>query len=389
MQTTSEVSTKRKNAKIHQLLLTLIPTIAISLIVGTGGALVFEKYFKDDFIAAGWIDQDDGVIVREVQPVTVTENDAVVDAVKKVNPAVVSIISEQTSVNVFNQSLENVASGSGFIVTADGIIATNKHVVEGAKSVKVLTQAGKEYEAKILDIDPLNDFAVLKIDANDLPVVDLGYSDQVKVGERVIAIGNALGAYDHTVTTGIVSGTNRNIVAGGNGASDRLEGLLQVDAAINQGNSGGPLTNIGGQVIGINTAVDRQGEGIGFAIPVNDIRSAIESAIKDGRIIRPLLGVRYINVTPDFAAVNNLKVENGALLATGSDVASAIVPGGPADKAGLKSGDIITAISDDKIDQESSLVRLLQKYKPGDKVTVHYNRDGDDKTTEATLGEAS
>lgn len=371
---------------------TIIGLALLSLVFGGLGSFLFDKYLQTELVSRGVLNGgDDQVVVRELQPISVVENDAVVETVAAVESAVVSIISRGETRNFFNEELENISSGSGFIVTEDGFIATNKHVVEGATSVSVLTEDGKEFEANIVDIDPLSDFAMLKVEATGLPVVNLGFSDEVQVGESVVAIGNALGAYDNTVTTGIISGKNRTIVAGSQGEGARLEGLLQIDAAINQGNSGGPLTNLSGQVIGINTAVDRAGEGIGFAIPINDVRPAIDSVLAEGRIIRPLLGVRYINITPEFASLNDLPVEQGALLVDGEGtLESAVIAGGPADEAGLSSGDIILAINDDEITLDSSLVRLLQKHKPSESVNVRYLDGGEEeKSVEVVLGEAS
>jgi len=302
----------------HKLLWIVLLTAVVALVFGALGAFILERYFIDDLIAAHLVDnKEDGVIMREVQPVSVIEEDAVVDVVSKVNPAVVSIVVTDQAKNFVGQPLQQTASGTGFILTEDGLIATNAHVITASNnaSFTVITQEGERFEAQVLDTDPLNDFAIVKIEASGLPVVDLGSSDQLKAGEKVIAIGNALGEYQNTVTTGIVSATNRSILAAGAGnRTSRLEGLIQVDAAINAGNSGGPLLNITGQVIGINTAVDAGAENIGFAIPINDLRPAIDSVIEEGRIIRPLLGVRYIPITSEIAALNDLPVEDGALV---------------------------------------------------------------------------
>jgi S1-C subfamily serine protease len=304
----------------------------------------------------------------------------------------VSVISHLKTRNLFDQTLDNVASGSGFFITADGLVATNKHVIDGANTISVLTQDGKQYDAKLVDTDPLNDFAILRIDAKNLPVVELGYSDQLKIGEQVIAIGNALGSYDNTVTSGILSGINRTIVASSESSADssQLEGLLQVDAPINQGNSGGPLVNLTGQVIGINTAVDKSGEGIGFAIPINDLRPAIESAIAKGKIIRPLLGVRYINITPELKSLNKLPSDKGALVTAGQNSKlPAVVPDGPAAKAGIKDGDIILTINDVEITKDKSLIRALSKFNPGDAVSVTFLRDSKKQSVKVTLGQAN
>jgi S1-C subfamily serine protease len=365
--------------------------IFIALVVGFFGAFLYDAYGHAFFLSRGWLAASVTNGVEKLQPITVVQNDAVVSAAAKVSPAVVSIIShsDNAKTNFFGQTLGSTASGSGFIITSDGLIATNKHVIDGADKITVVTQDGGSFEAKLVSSDPLNDFAIVKVDKKDLPVVDLGYSDELKVGEPVIAIGNALGSYTNSVTAGVISGTDRNIVAQAESSSSSLDDLLQVDAAINQGNSGGPLVNIQGQVIGINTAVDKAGEGIGFAIPINDLRPAIESVIAQGKIVRPMLGVRYVNITPEIAGLNKLPVTSGALLESESGAVPAVIPDGPADKAGLKKGDIIEAVNGQAVSQQQSLTRLLQKFKPGDTVEIKYLRDGKEATVKATLKEAS
>ncbi len=221
-----------------------------------------------------------------------------------------------------------------------------------------------------------------------MPVVELGDSDKLEVGQKVIAIGNALGQYQNSVTTGVVSGIGRIITASDfTGASNEtLENVIQTDAAINPGNSGGPLVNIIGQVIGINTAVDLEGQLIGFAIPINMAKSAIKSVIEKGRVIRPMIGVRYIPITKDFAASNNLSVSEGAFVYGGKGEL-AVIPGSPAAKAGIKEEDIITKVGDDKIDQNNSLAVLVQKYEVGEKVELTILRDGKETIIEVTLAE--
>ncbi len=366
--------------------------VFISLVVGFIGAFLYDEFGHPFFASHGLLLGMSNGETRELQPVTVVQNDATIDAVSKVSPAVVSIVAQSGNkrINFFNGQVgTTTASGSGFIVTRDGLIATNRHVIEDSTKISVITQDGGNYEAKLISTDPLNDFAIIKIDKKDLPVVDLGYSDELKVGEPVIAIGNALGSYTNSVTVGVISGTNRAIVAQSENSESDLEGLLQVDAAINQGNSGGPLVNIKGQVIGVNTAVDKSGEGIGFAIPINDLRPAIESVISQGKIVRPMLGVRYVNITPEISALNKLSVNRGALLDGGQGAESGIIAGGPADKAGLKTGDIIESVNGQEINEQNSLTRILQKFKPGDQVEIKYLRDGKEASTKATLKEAS
>ncbi|MBI3573064.1 MAG: trypsin-like peptidase domain-containing protein, partial [Candidatus Kerfeldbacteria bacterium] len=253
--------------------------------------------------------------------VSVTENSATIDVFNKASPAVVSIIISkdfskiyQAPVSPFDNFFgfpsqqqptgqQEVGQGSGFVVGSDGLIVTNKHVVDDDQAqYTVIMNDGKKYDAKVLAKDPTNDVALVKIEATNLPTVSLGDSSAVQIGQSVIAIGNALGQYRNTVTKGIVSGKSRTIQAGdGSGQSETLEDVFQTDAAINRGNSGGPLLNLAGQAIGVNTAVDSNGQLIGFAIPINVIKRDIDSQTKNGKIIRPYLGVRYVLITQALA----------------------------------------------------------------------------------------
>lgn len=319
----------------------------------------------------------------------VEEDSAVVKAVEKVSPAVVSVTLKK-NISSFGGIYQEEGGGTGFIINSDGLIATNKHVVADEKAeYTVITSDGKSYEAKVKSIDPVNDLAIIEIQANGLPVVDLGDSSSLKIGQRVIAIGNALNEYQNTVTTGIISALGRAVTAGdGNGLSEQLENMIQTDAAINPGNSGGPLVDLSGRVVGINTAIDAQAASIGFAIPINQVKSAIESVVQHGRIIRPRLGVRYLQITPELAALNQMDVKEGALIYAGDKVGElAVIPGSPADKAGLQANDIISAINGEKIDEKHSLVGLLQKYQPGEEITVEFVRKGETKTTKVVLDE--
>src|SRR3990167_6977380 len=204
------------------------------------------------------------------------ESSKVSDTADHVSPAVVSISSTRNAVDFFGRQFQQEGGGTGFIITSDGLIVTNKHVVSDENATyTVFTSDGKEFEAKILAHDPLNDLAVVKIEATGLPVVELGDSDQIKVGQFVVAIGNALGEFSNTVTLGVISAKDRQITAGGGGIAESLSGLLQTDAAINPGNSGGPLVNLAGQVVGINTAIAGNAESIGFAIPINVVKKEI------------------------------------------------------------------------------------------------------------------
>jgi len=289
------------------------------------------------------------------------------------------------------QGEQEVGAGTGFIISSDGLILTNKHVVDtdNAKYTVVMND-GQQYEATVVDTDPFNDIAMIRIDAKDLPVAEFGDSDSLVLGQSVIAIGNTLGQYSNTVTKGIVSGLSRTVTAGdGNGSSETLEDIIQTDAAINFGNSGGPLINIEGQVIGVNTAISQDGQLVGFAIPINQVKNAVDSVIAEGKIVRPYLGVRYVLLNEDIANKNNLDVDHGALIVRGSTESDlAVIPGSPADKAGLEENDIILQVNDQEINTDHSLSKQLQKYKPGDTVTLQVRHDGEDKTVQAVLEEA-
>jgi len=337
---------------------------------------------------------------QKVEKISVQEDSAVISSVKKVSPAVVSV-SFTKDVQVVNpfysqgESVQQAGSGSGFIITSDGLIATNKHVanIEGA-AYSVITQDSKKYDAKVLATDPINDFAILKIEAKNLPTVEFGNSDDLSIGQKVIAIGNALGAFQNTVTTGVVSGKERTIDASDSsgGSAETLQGLLQTDAAINEGNSGGPLVNLKGQVIAINvaTASKGQAEGLGFAIPINSLKTAVESVEKTGKIVRPYLGVRYLAVDEKIAAMKGMKEAKGILVyGDPTNNIPAVVKDSPADRAGLKEGDVILKVNNDEINENSSLIRLLGKYQPGEEVTLRVLRDGNQSDIKVKLGESS
>lgn len=321
----------------------------------------------------------------------VSEESGVIDAVKKVSPSVVSIIAKSNITDIFGYTSTQQSAGSGFIITSDGLIITNKHVVSSPSAeYTVFTSDGQGYAGQIKAYDPLNDLAIIKIQASSLTPVELGDSDELQIGQHVIAIGNALG-FQNTVTTGVISAKERTIQASDTSGESQstLEGLLQTDAAINQGNSGGTLVNVAGQVIGINSAVAAKGtaEGIGFAIPINIAKSAIESYKQKGKIVRPLIGVRYISITKDIAKEYSLASEEGALIYSSSSGQPGVLSGSPAEKAGIKEGDIITNIHGEKIDDNHSLSRLVQQYHPGDEIEITYLRDGNENKVKLTLSE--
>ena len=364
----------------------------------------------------------------------VVEDSGIIDTVKKVSPAVVSIVISKNLPQFrnggfdFNDFFNNspfdngnqffsfpmmpqqqqdsgddskttptkVGGGSGFIVTADGLVVTNKHVVDDEQAdYTIVTNDGKEYKAEVVSRDPINDIAFVRMKnddgkkVSDLPFVTIGNSSDLQVGQRVVAIGNALAEYNNTVTSGVISAKGRSITAGSSGGAESLINLLQTDAAINPGNSGGPLVDINGNVIGINTAIASGAQGIGFAIPIDDVKPVIDSIEKNGKIIRPYLGVRYILLDKAKADELKIDVEGGALL-TGDEAKGefAVIPGSPADKAGLQMKDVIEEVGGKKVSTDTPLTNLIAGYKPGDEVSLKVWRSGKEITVKVTLAEA-
>lgn len=314
------------------------------------------------------------------------------DVVSKVAPGVVSIVTEIRSTGFFGQSYTSNAAGTGMIVSSDGYILTNKHVIEGANAVQVVLDDGTTYsDVEIIGADPLNDVAFLKIkDVKDLPTVKLGDSKTVTAGQQVIAIGNALGQYQNTVTSGVISGTGRSLTATSSdySTSETLTDMIQTDAAINAGNSGGPLVNAAGEVIGINTATSADADGIGFAIPISSVKGLLNNIIQNGKAERAYIGVYYVTITPDVATAYDLPVTSGAYLYSASQY-SAVVADGPGAKAGLKEKDIITKINGVSLGQAGSVSSIIGEYMPGDTIQITILRDGKEKTVKLTLGSYS
>jgi serine protease Do len=282
---------------------------------------------------------------------------------------------------------KEIGGGSGFVISEDGLILTNKHVIYDEKAeYTVFTSDGKKYPARVLAKDPVNDIAIIKVDAILTPA-KLGDSDSIKLGQTAIAIGNALGEFRNTVSVGVVSGLSRSVTASGSGVGvETINGVIQTDAAINPGNSGGPLLNLKGQVIGINTAIVSGAQNIGFAIPINQAKRAIESVKKTGDIKTAYLGVRYIMLNEDIAKKQQITTTEGALV-RGDENGPAVMKDSPASKAGIRSDDIITAINGDKVSSENTLGSLIQKYDIGETISVTIKRGEEILTLKATLVE--
>ncbi len=347
--------------------------------------------------------------------------DAVITAVKNVSPAVVSITISKNLPAYQNCSSQNpfdslppslrqflggdngfpgfyyscdqttqqteVGGGSGFIISSDGLIITNKHVAADTEATyTVFTNDGKRYDAKVLGRDPIQDLAVLKIDAKNLPTVTLGNSDDLQLGQSAIAIGNALGEFQNTVASGVISGLNRSITAlSENGNSETIQGVIQTDAAINPGNSGGPLINLRGEVVGVNVAVVQGAQNIGFALPINWAKHDIQTVLAGGEIKAPYLGVRYVMLTPALATQRSVSVDYGAYLSRDSG-GPAVVKGSPADKAGLKDGDVILSIDGASL-QDKDLSQVLSGKNIGDTLRLEVLRGKNRMTVNVTLGE--
>lgn len=311
---------------------------------------------------------------------------AVTGSVQMVGPAVVTIVGTiPGQETIFGQTSDARVSGSGFFISDQGYIVTNNHVVNGTQDMTIILSDGTEQKATLVGTDPYSDIAVLKTDGTVPAVVSLGNSDLLKPGESVIAIGSPLGDFHNTVTVGVVSATGRSIETG-NGYT--VEGLIQTDAAINQGNSGGPLVNLAGEVIGVNNMIVRGSgngavaEGLGFAIPVNTAQAVASQIIAKGYFSRPFMGINFQAISPDIADAYHLPVKWGIYV-------SKVAPNSPADKAGLQQKDIIVSINNVKVDETHDYLNMLYTYKPGDTISLGILRDGKEISLKITLGESS
>lgn len=403
----------------------LITTVIISSLVSAVVGGVFGYY------GATFIGQSISPIIQRTigskdgnfQPVT-DEESKVVNVVKRTSPAVVSIVATKDLTIVESQGIYNpfeefckdpffrqflgsrcdvqsqppktrtekqqVGAGSGFVISSDGLILTNKHVVNiSGADYAVVAGDGKKYPAQVLARDPVLDLAVLKISASGLPSLPIGDSGKLQIGQTVIAIGNALGEFSNSVSKGVISGLSRSIVAsGGSGSSERLEEVIQTDAAINPGNSGGPLLNLSGEVIGMNTAIVQGAQNIGFAIPINQAKRDISQVKATGKISYPFLGIRYVLITDEIKQKNNLPVNYGALVTRGSGQSDvAVIAGSPADKAGIKEGDIILEINGRKVAQDNDLAKMIQIFNVGDTVVLKIYSGGQEKVVNIMLEE--
>ena len=308
--------------------------------------------------------------------VVVDEENSVTKVVEDVSPAVVSVVTKEVGFDPETGIVEeDQGIGTGFIIDKNGVVMTNAHVVSNESTeYTVVTRDKKSYPVTRVDRDPVNDVAILRIDATDLPVAKLGDSTKLKVGQTVIAIGNALGKFDNSVTKGVISQIGRTVTAGNGlfGQSETLEDVIQTDAALNPGNSGGPLLNIEGEVIGINVATTVGAQNIGFAIPINTAKTIYQGYQEYGRILRPYLGVSHQLIQ------GNTKIPSGALI-------RAVVPGSPAEKSGIRVRDIITKVDGKTISLDSPLSSAIAKKKIGDTIDIEIWRDTESIKVKATL----
>lgn len=316
----------------------------------------------------------------------VNEENAIISVVENTSPSVVAIGATQRVFNPYDPFAlpKNQSStiGTGFVVSDKGIIVTNKHVVSDSDvKYTVITKDGKKFEVRKIYRDPILDLGIVQIDgSSDLKSLDLGDSAKLKVGQTVVAIGNALGRFTNTVTTGVVSGLGRRVSAGDpfSGSVESLDNLIQTDAAINPGNSGGPLLNSAGQVIGVNVATTEGAQNIGFAIPINSVKKIVDEFVRTGSVSRPFLGVRYTFVSKDVAILN--EVPQGAYIRD-------VISGSAADKAGVKVGDIITKIDNKTVESETVISETISSKSIGDRVVLKLWNDSKEREVTATLQE--
>ena len=363
-------------------------SVIITLVAVTGIALLTSLGIAGGMYIQKMRSADSNISINSANDgnSTVTNEESNIAAIaEKVGPSVVSIVTKSQARSYYGSTTQQGA-GTGIIVSENGYIITNNHVIENANDVVVIDSTGEQYDdVTVIGRDPLNDVAFLKVKSDKtFKAATLGNSSTVRIGQQVVAIGNALGQYSNTVTSGIISGVGRPVTAdAGNGQTETLTDLLQTDASINPGNSGGPLLNMAGQVIGINTAIAADANGIGFSIPINSTKGVLAGVLQNGKVSRSYMGVNYLSVTPEVAKEYKLSVKDGAYVNASNG--SAVASGSPAEKAGLENGDVITKINNDTVGSQGSLSSIIGQYKPSDTVTVTYIRDGKENTTQLTF----
>lgn len=366
--------------RTKRLIATILIASVFGLTAGFAGSKLSSLTGGNDQFATRLTSGTDG------NKIVTQEEENLSSVVAKVSPSVVSIITQSQSTDFYLGTSTEEGAGTGIIVSKDGYVMTNKHVIDGANTVGVALSDGTTYaDVEVLGVDPLNDVAFLKIpDVNDLPAAELGDSTSIRVGQKVIAIGNSLGQYQNTVTSGIISGTGRPVAAQAGDEVETLTDLIQTDAAINPGNSGGPLLNLQGQVIGINTAIAADAQGIGFSIPIGATKGILKGVLAGKGVQRAYLGINFVPITADVAEFYKLSVKKGAYVFNGENE-TAVAAGSPAANAGIKDKDIITKVNDIDVGDRGSVSSLVAEYAPGDKIKLTLIRDGRTLTVDATL----
>ncbi len=402
--------------------ITSLVTFLIILLIGVGIVWHYRAnifgHFAQEYLQEA---KNNNSVTKDT---ALSQESFVVDAAKKANPAVVAITiskvvpkyevvpNQGQQTNPFGDFFpdfpgfnfntpqykqngtekKDIGGGSGFFVTSDGLIVTNKHVVDTTDGIyTVLTNDGKKHDAKVIAKDPILDIALIKIDppagGQGYPFLSLGDSDALQVGQSVIAIGNALGEFRNTVSVGVVSGLARSITAGDHsGSSEVLDHVIQTDAAINPGNSGGPLLDLFGNVIGVDVAIAQGSQNVGFALPINSVKGAIDSVKSTGKIVRPFVGIRYTQVNEDLKTKNNLTVDYGILVKSGPTASDlAVIPGSPADKAGIVENDIILSVDGTKLDDKADFASIIRGKNVGQVITLHILHRGAEKDVQVTL----
>lgn len=362
--------------------LAIVITIIVILFCG---ASAYVGYRVSNLVAHHGMITEHQTVANDGNKIVTAQEASISSVSEKVAPSVVSILT-QTQGNAMNGTATEAGAGTGIIVSSDGYIMTNKHVVEGADTVSVVLTDGTTYDTvQVVGKDPLNDIAFLKVaNVANLHAAELGDSSSIRIGQSVVAIGNSLGQYQNTVTSGIVSGVGRPVSAQSGSSVESLNDLIQTDAAINPGNSGGPLLNLQGQVIGMNTAIAQDAQGIGFAIPINATKGVLKGVLATGKVQHVFMGVNYVSITPDITKRNNLPVTKGAYVIS-SRGGSAVRSGSPADKAGIKDKDIITKVNDIEVGPGSDVASLVAEYTPGDTIQLTILRNGQQQTVPIVL----
>lgn len=388
--------------------------LAVSALIGSAAGAITTFVLSSQFGSLAIFDSSSTSLSPEAVESRIVElieeESATIAVVERVTPAVVSIVVKKSRGELsqdpsfyfggsyyYNAPIDGesaaelveVSSGTGFFVTENGYLLTNRHVVdEDGVSYFVVTNDGKELPAELVDIDSVQDIAILLVEGENFSTVTLGDSDDIRIGQTVIAIGNTLSEFRNTVTKGVVSGINRRVTAGDSYNAEVIDQAIQTDAAINPGNSGGPLINLLGEVIGINTAVSFQGESVAFAIPINEAKRAVEDVQEFGRIVRPWLGVRYVLVTPEDGTEFEDLYEIGALIVSSSQPGEVgVFEGSPADLVGLQENDVIIAVEGERLSEDQALAELIADYRPGNAVTLTILRGAETFDVEVTLAE--